>query len=100
MYCYSFTYQTELNVKIFINYVISAYISPWRRKNREARWTALQPINVIKGRVIAKRDCIDAMREDMAVVEVTEEDAEDRNKWRRKNSQLRPLIGEAERRSR
>ena len=39
---------------------------------------------------------MDAMREDMAVVEVTEDDAEDRTEWRL----LRPLTGEAERRRR
>ena len=29
-----------------------------------------------------KRSCMDAMREDMAEVAVTEDDAEDRNNWR------------------
>ena len=31
-----------------------------------------------------KRQFVDAVRQDMAVVEVTEEDAVDRTKWRRK----------------
>ena len=37
-----------------------------------------------------KRRHIDAVTEDMAVVEVTEEDAEDRNKWRRKSRSCDP----------
>ena len=43
-----------------------------------------------------KMSFMDAMREDMAVVEVTEEDAEDRTEWRL----LRPLTREAKRRRR
>ena len=33
-------------------------------------------------RKMTKMRLLDVVREDMAVVEVTEEDAEDRNKWR------------------
>ena len=33
-----------------------------------------------------KMMCIDVVREDMAVVEVTEKEADDRTKWRRKIS--------------
>ena len=50
-----------------------------------------------------KRMYMDAVREDMAVVEVTEEDAEDRTKWRWKISiwsYLLSLMEEAERRRR
>ena len=39
------------------------------------------------------------VREDMAVVELTNEDAEDRIKWTMGNPPWRPLTGEAERRS-
>ena len=43
--------------------------------------------------------CMDAVLEDMAVVDVTEEDTEDRIKWTRGGPLWRPLAGEAERRS-
>ena len=46
-----------------------------------------------------KRRYMDAVREDMAVVEVTEENAENWNKLM-ENLLLRPLTGEAERRRR
>ena len=34
------------------------HIPPWRQNNREARQTALQPIHLITGCVVARRDCI------------------------------------------
>ena len=40
---------------------------------------------------------MDVVKEDMAEVEVTEEDIEDRNNWR-KNPLRRPLVGKGERR--
>ena len=40
-----------------------------------------------------KRMFMDAAREDMAVAELTEEDAEDRTEWRWKNPQWRPTKG-------
>ena len=46
-----------------------------------------------------KRRFMDAVREDTAVVEVMEEDAGNRNKWRCKIRCCAPLVGEAKRRS-
>ena len=46
-----------------------------------------------------KRRCMDALRENMAVVEVTEKGAEHRNRWRSMEHPLwRSLKGEAKRR--
>ena len=46
-----------------------------------------------------KRSCIDAMREDMAAVEVTEVWRMQKFKWRWENRLCRPLTGEAERKT-
>ena len=47
-----------------------------------------------------KRRFMDVVKEDMAEVEVTEEDTVDRNNWRRLNPLWRLLMGKAERRRR
>ena len=48
----------------------------------------------------SKRSFMDAVREDMAVVEVTAEDANDRTNINGdKNPQWRPVMGEAKRRT-
>ena len=47
---------TKITVTLFT--IISTYPPPWQQNNREARRTALQPIRLITGRVVAGRDCI------------------------------------------
>ena len=47
---------TKITVKLFT--IISTY-SPWRQKIWEARSAALQPIRLITGRVVLRRDCTD-----------------------------------------
>ena len=45
-----------------------------------------------------KRRFMDVVKEDMAEVEVTEEDTEDRSNWRWKNPLWRPLMGKSRKR--
>ena len=47
-----------------------------------------------------KRRCVDAVREDMAVAEVTEEDTEGKEQLEMENPLWRPPKGEAKRRQR
>ena len=47
-----------------------------------------------------KRKFMDDVREDKAIFEVTEEDADDRTNMEMENPLWRPLMGEAERRRR